>query len=171
VAGSSPAAGIIGRGAQLSGNRSSASTQRPLIIVVHSLAHAVATLNAAATAGRAVTLVSAPGAGVYAGPGWFCGIVEAAREAVPGAQFSAILDCGDEPGAALAAIRAGVECIVFTGRADVAQRLSEIATQHGGRVEAARPASDLDLGEDFFGDEAILQRRCAELLASVPGFC
>jgi hypothetical protein len=171
MAGSSPATRIIGEGAQLSGNRSSASTQRPLIIVVHSRAHAIAALNAAATAERAVTLASAPGAGVYAGPGWFCGIVEAAREAVPGAQFSAILDCGDEPGAALAAMRAGVECIVFIGRADVGQRLAEIAAQHGARVESRRLVPDLDLADDFFASEETLRQRCAEVLAPVTRIC
>src|SRR5262250_1346021 len=93
------------------------------VIVVHSLGHAVAALKAAAAAGRRVTLASAPGAGGYAGAGWFRGhsiasgaggyagagwfrgLVEAAREAVPEAPFSCLLDCGDEAGAVLAALR------------------------------------------------------------------
>jgi hypothetical protein len=61
-------------------------------------------------------LASAPGAGSYVGPGWFGALVDAAREAVPEARFSALLDCGDDVGAALAAIRSEVEGTVFIGR-------------------------------------------------------
>lgn len=134
------------------------------IIVVHSLAQAVAALRAAAGAGRRVVVASAPEAGIYAGPGWFRGVVEAAREAVPGAQFCAFLDCGDEPGAALAAIRDGVESVVFIGRADVACRLADIAAQHGVRFITERPAAALDLGDDFFATPAAIERRCADYL-------
>ena len=134
-------------------------------IIVHSLGHAVAALKAAAAAGRRVTLASAPGAGGYAGGGWFRGLVEAAREAVPEARFSALLDCGDEAGAALAALRSRVEGIVFIGRADVANRLADIARQRGVRFETVRPAAALDLGVEFFAAEAGLIERCAEVLA------
>ena len=139
------------------------------VIVVHSLGHAVAALKAAAAAGRPVTLLSAPGAGGYVGAGWFRRLVEAAREAVPAAGFSALLDCGDEAGTALAALRARAEGVVFTGRADVARRLADIARQRGARFETARPAAALDLGADFFAAEARLVARCAEVLArAVP---
>jgi hypothetical protein len=58
---------------------------------------------------------------------------------VPTARFSSVLDCGDDPGAAMAAIRAGAEAIVFTGRADVAERLSAIAQAANCRVLTRRP--------------------------------
>src|SRR5215831_4079277 len=80
-----------------------------LVIVVHSLAHAIAALKAAARAGRPVALASAPGAGSYVGPGWFREIVAAARQTVPEASFSSWLDCGDDIGATLAALRSEVE--------------------------------------------------------------
>src|SRR5216684_465206 len=89
------------------------------VIIIHSLTHAVAALSAAAEAGRPVTLASAPDAGIYAGSGWFGALVAAARAAIPAGQSAALLDCGDDAGAAQAAIRAGIEGIVFTGRADV----------------------------------------------------
>src|SRR5947208_1746106 len=76
--------------------------------------------------------------------------VAAARAAVPAAQSAALLDCGDDAGAAQAAIRTGIEGIVFTGRADVAERLADIARQRGARLLTARPASALDLGDAFF---------------------
>src|SRR6185312_2439664 len=82
---------------------------QPPAVVVHSLAHAVAALEAAADAGCSVTLLSAPDAGIYAGAGWFKAVVEAAREAEPGARFDAILDCGDQAGAVQAALRAGID--------------------------------------------------------------
>jgi hypothetical protein len=61
------------------------------------------------------------------------------RDAVPAARFSAALDCGDDPGAAMAAIRAGADTVIFTGRADVAERLSGIAAAKGARLLIERP--------------------------------
>ena len=134
------------------------------VIGVHSLAHANAALRAAARASRQVVLISAPGAGSYVGPGWFRELVTAAREAVPEASFSALLDCGDDRGAALAAIRSQVEGLVFTGPADVARRLADIAGQHGVRFVTKRPVPALDLGDEFFASPEIVERRCADLL-------
>jgi hypothetical protein len=139
-------------------------------IIVHSLAHAVAALAAAAEAGRPVTLASAPGAGIYGGPGWFGALVVAAREAVPAARCAALLDCGDDSGAAQAAIRAGIEGIIFTGRADVAKRLADIAARRGSRLVGDRPVPALDLAGDFFAAPEILRLRCAEVLASPAAF-
>ena len=135
------------------------------VVVAHSLGHAIAVLTAAAGAGRAIVLASAPGAGSYGGPGWFGALVAAAREAVSGARFSALLDCGDDVGAALAAIRSEIEGVVFTGRADVARRLADIARQHGVHFVTDRPAAVLDLGDDFFASPEILDQRCVEVLA------
>jgi hypothetical protein len=139
------------------------------VIVVHTLAHAFGALRAARQAKRPVTLLSAADAGIYAGPGWFQALVTAARQAVPVARCSALLDCGDRPGAALAAIRARVEGVIFSGRADVGCRLAEIAEQHGVRFVTGRPAAALDLGDDFFASETVNERRCAECLILPDG--
>jgi len=109
-------------------------------------------------------LVSAPGAGGYVGPGWFKALVGAAHEAVPDARCSSLLDCGDNVGASLAAIRAEVEGVIFTGRQDVAHRLADIARQHGVRFATKRSADALDLAEDFFASQEDLEKRCAEFL-------
>ena len=114
--------------------------------------------------GRPVVLASPPDAGGYAGPGWFGALVTAAREAVPEARFSALLDCGDNVGAALAAIRAEVDGVIFIGRADVGRRLADIAGQHGVQFKTKRPAVALDLEEDFFAAAGDVERRCAEFL-------
>jgi delta 1-pyrroline-5-carboxylate dehydrogenase len=136
------------------------------LVVVHTLAHAVGALRAAARLDRPVILASARDAGVYAGPGWFGALVTAAREAVPAARCSALLDCGDRPGAALAAIRTEIEGVLFTGRADLARRLADIAARHGVRLVTGRPAAALDLGAEFFAAEAESEHRCAMFLAS-----
>jgi hypothetical protein len=134
------------------------------VFVIHSLPQAIAALTAAARAGRPVVLASAPDAGGYAGPGWFGELVAAAREVVPGALCSSLLDCGDNVGAALAAIRAEVEGVIFTGRPDAAGRLADIARQHNVRFETERPVAVLDLVEVFFASPEEIERTCAEFL-------
>ena len=119
-------------------------------------------------ADRPVVLASPPGAGSYAGPGWFREVVAVARKAVPEARCSALLDCGDDVGAALAALRAEVEGVVFTGRADVTSRLADIARQHGVRFSTEQPVVALDLGDDFFVSAEMVEQRCADLLTR-PG--
>jgi len=153
--------GVIARSAA---TKQSRDRETP-VIVIHSLGHAVAALTAAERAGREVVLASAPGAGSYVGPGWFREVVAAAREAVPAARCSTLLDCGGDVGAALAAIRSEIEGVVFTGRADVARRLADIAGQHGVRFVTDRPPAALDLVEDFFASAETLERRCAAVLA------
>lgn len=121
----------------------------PACIVVHDVAHARAALAAAAGRGVRVTLLSAPGAAAYAGPAWFREVVGAARAAHPQAEAAALLDCGARPGDVLAALRAGVEGVVFTGRADVADKLAALADAHGAAFHRARPPAHdlLDAGD------------------------
>jgi hypothetical protein len=143
----------------------------PPAITVHSLAQAVAALEISVAGGRAIVLLSARDAGIYAGPGWWAALIEAAREAVPTARCAALLDCGDDAGAAMAAIRAGVEAIAFIGRGDVAERLIDIASQRGCRLLTERPNPVLDLADLFFADDETLRRRCADALASPRPIC
>jgi hypothetical protein len=113
-------------------------------VVVHDLSHAPAALRAARDAGRTVTLLSAEGASAHVGPGWFAELIDAARAEVPDAAFDAYLDCADRPGDVLAALRRGVPGVIFTGRADVADRLAALAEAHGTPFLRARPEA-LDL--------------------------
>jgi acyl-CoA reductase-like NAD-dependent aldehyde dehydrogenase len=128
-------------------------------------------LSAAVEAGCPVVLLSAPDGGIYAGAAWFREMMRAAREAVPEAECSAILDCGNDAGAAMAAIRAGVEAILFAGRADAARRLADIAAQNGAKLLTERPTAAVDLGTDFFSPADRMRQRCADMLASPPTFC
>ncbi len=114
-------------------------------IVVHSLAHAVAAVRAAAELGVPVELWSAEGAAAAAGAGWFKALIEAARGAAPAARVGAVLDCADLPGYALAALRVGIEAICFTGPARVAAKIADIARQSQRRLVRRRPKRALDL--------------------------
>src|SRR5580692_2184133 len=131
----------------------------PPVIIVYSLAQAAAALEAAAAADRNIVLLSAVGAGIYAGAGWWKALIDSARDAVPGARLSAILDCGDDAGAAQAALRAGIEAIIYSGRADVAARLTAIAQLAGVSLLTTRPRPLLDLGELFFASPDTLRER------------
>ena len=114
-------------------------------IVVHSLEQAQAAVAAAAALGVGVTLVSAAGAGGYAGPLWFMALVDAARHDHPEIAVAAVLDCADEAGTALAALRAGVKQVRFTGPDPVRQRIAEIAAALGAAIEGDPVAGALDL--------------------------
>jgi hypothetical protein len=114
-------------------------------IVVHSLEHALAAAEAAASLDMPVTLESAPGAGTYAGAAWFLAVVAEAQVAHPAARLDAILDCADEPGSALAALRAGCQRVRFAGRSDAGARLAEIASAMGATIETGAPGPALDL--------------------------
>ncbi|MCK5620848.1 MAG: hypothetical protein KAJ11_01060 [Alphaproteobacteria bacterium] len=117
-------------------------TPLPPAIVFHSLAQAEAALAVAGELGLAVTLLSAPSAAGYVGPGWFRAVVGQARAAHPDADVTAVLDCGEFSGLALAALRDGVTLIRFSG--DTADKIADIAGQYGARVISTRPEA-LDL--------------------------
>jgi fructose/tagatose bisphosphate aldolase len=113
-------------------------------VIVHSPAHAKAALAAAAALQKPVILLSAPGAGAMTGPRWFLALVAQAARDYPAAQYEVVLDCADEPGMVLAALRAGVKRVRFTGAAQVRTKLVEIAAALGAEIEdGAPPALDL----------------------------
>ena len=114
-------------------------------IIVHSLGDARAALAAAAALGTRITLMSAAGAGCYAGPRWFLALVVAAAREFPGAHYDAVLDCADEPGAVLAALRAGCARVRYTGAAKIREKLAEIAAASGAALDGEAEFSALDL--------------------------
>jgi hypothetical protein len=106
-------------------------------VIVHGLDHALAAL----APGLDVTLLSAPYAGVYAGVGWWQGLVRAARDAAPDAKFTDMLDCGDAPGRALEALGAGQAALILDCRDDVWRDIAARAAGQGARVWRAPPAA------------------------------
>ncbi|MBX6366406.1 MAG: hypothetical protein IRZ04_00415 [Rhodospirillales bacterium] len=104
-------------------------------VIVGSLEEARRALAAGAT-----RLESYPAAGLSAGPGWFQAIVEALEAEFPGRPFEAVLDCGDAPGAALAALRRGVRRVRLCGDPAAIGRVAEIAARLGAVVETNETA-------------------------------
>ncbi len=113
-------------------------------IRIHSLAEARAACAAAVECGMPLLLVSAPAASSHVGALWFQGMVRRAAADFPTVSLTAVLDCADRAGDAQAALAAGVRAILFTGPAPVAERLADIAAQHGAVLLTDR-ASALDL--------------------------
>jgi hypothetical protein len=111
----------------------------PPAVIVHGLAQA----QAALAPGLPVTLLSAPGAAVYAGAGWWRALVLAAsqdQQAPPD-----ILDCGTASGRALEALRVGQRRLVLRADPRLFEDLAGRAASLGA-VLLAEPPPSLDLG-------------------------
>ena len=106
----------------------------PPAIVIHSLGHA----RLALAAGRPVTLLSAPGAALYAGCGWWRALIRKA-----GTAAHDVLDCADAPGRALEALSLGCRILVLEP-CPAWDTVAERAALQGAAILQARPSA-LDL--------------------------
>ncbi len=106
--------------------------ERP--IIVHSLKEARAAVVAAAELGVPVTLASAPEAAGYLGALWFRELVAMAAAERPEAEVDAVLDCGDQPGHVMAALRQGLKRVRFTGPKSTATTLRALASQYDAEI-------------------------------------
>jgi hypothetical protein len=96
-------------------------------VIVHHLAQAKAVLKVARKHDLAVKLRSHPGAAAYAGVGFLKALGDAAGQAL-------IIDCDDDPGLAMAALRSGSRELLLSAPSDVLQRVEQIAAHLGGHV-------------------------------------
>ena len=87
----------------------------------------------------AITLCSAPDAAASLGPAWFRDIILVLEQTYPEVDMEAVLDCGDAAGHALAALRAGVRIIRFSGPARTATKIEDIAGTYGARLVRRSP--------------------------------
>jgi hypothetical protein len=126
----------------------------PPAVVVHGLADAQRALRV----GRPVTLLSAPGAALFAGCLWWRALVAAARAAHPATPAQDVLDCGDAAGQAMAALRAGQRLLILDPACPAFATVRSAAKTLGAIVLAARPPA-LDLADPA------AQRRLARWLA------
>lgn len=110
-------------------------------ILVHGLDDAIAAFASAEELGVPLVVISAVAAAAHGGASWFQQVVAAASRDHPRVCFTAILDCGDRAGDAQGALALGVSPILYTGRSDVGERLSEIAHASGLWVLTSRPAT------------------------------
>jgi hypothetical protein len=111
-------------------------------VVVHGLADAHAVLALC----RPVTLLSAPGAALYAGCGWWRALIERARSDHPNVALDDILDCADASGFALGALRNGQRRLVLSSTAPGWASVAAIAVSLGGQVLRMRPPA-LDMAD------------------------
>ena len=109
-------------------------------VIVHGLADA----RAALAPGLPVTLLSAPGAALFAGCLWWREVTATARAAFPATAATDLLDCADASGMAMAALRSGVARLVLWPTAPGWDAVAAIAQGQGGFV-VARPPAAIDL--------------------------
>jgi len=128
-------------------------------IIVYSLEQARAAVMAAAERGIPIILASAPGMAGFMGPMWFKALIDEAAAAHPGAAVTAMLDCGDEAGTVLAALRCGFRLVRFSGPEASRARLDEIAEQLGAAVTNGAPVATLDLLD------------CKDMMSACRAFC
>jgi hypothetical protein len=126
-----------------------AALMNELQVVVHDRAQAEAALAAAEELGCAIWLRSAPDAAAYAGVGYLKALGDLVGHEI-------VVDCGDDAGLAMAALRTGCRRLAFSGPAAVSQRLAEMAAEVGAWYRhEARAATVLCLSP---GDDA--RTRC-----------
>jgi hypothetical protein len=112
------------------------------VVIVHGLGDA----RLALSVGLPVTLLSAPGAALYAGCGWWRSLVRQVGAEFPAVPIADILDCGDGAGQALAALRIGQRRLVLSPGAPGWDAVVAIADSYSGEVlPQAPPALDLGL--------------------------
>lgn len=124
-------------------------------VIIHSSAHARAALAAATRLNRPVTLYSAANAAAYGGAAWFAAIVTAARSDFPDAQCDAVLDCGDQAGWALAALRHGCRALVLRATPAIRDKIAAIAATQDARLDDGATAA-LDLRHCGDPDSAVM---------------
>lgn len=123
-------------------------------IVVHDLRQAGDAVQAAAELAMPIQLRSAPDAAAYAGVGYLHALGEAAGHEL-------LIDCGDDAGLVMAALRTGCRRLVFSGSGETFGRLAEMAAEVGATLRhQTGSAAALELSPD---DDA--RKRCLSWLA------
>ena len=113
------------------------------VVIIHNAEGA----RRALAPGLPVTLGSAPGAALYAGAGWWCALMGQMRDEHPDRVFDDILDCGDAPGRAAEALRAGARLLVLADAPPaMVAAVGRLAAGYGATVLPAMPPA-LDLAQ------------------------
>jgi len=127
-----------------------------LQVVVHDLEQARAALDVAREQDVPIRLRSAPDAAAYAGVGYLKALSEALGEEL-------LVDCGDDPGLVMAALRTGCRRLVFSGNAEMAERLAAMAGQLGAELVHETTAPDVITLAPEADAAAVLRVRLATL--------
>ncbi len=114
------------------------------VIIVHNIEHVRTALAAAEKQKVMVCLLSAPGAAGYTGAAVFRDMIEQAAREYPGVEFTAALDCADNPGHALGALRQGIKGLKIHLKDNIKERIRDIADQYRATIYDCR-SETLDL--------------------------
>jgi hypothetical protein len=109
----------------------------PPAIIIHGIEDLRAALKAAASLDRALTVLSIPGAASSAGAPWFHALIQAGSAEFPNAALTAVLDCADQPGHALGALRTGCRDLLLLDSVPAWPRVRAIAEAAGARLHAS----------------------------------
>jgi hypothetical protein len=115
------------------------------VVIVHGPDH-LGAVFAVAEGGVPITARTAPWVAAAYGPHALAEALAEARAAHPAAPVTVVLDCVDDAGLALAALRVGWRHIAFSGAPAVRAKLADIAEKAGASV-VAPVEGGLDLGE------------------------
>jgi hypothetical protein len=118
------------------------STRLAPAVIVHSLSD----IEAVLAQGQPVTLLSAPGAAIYAGCLWWRALILRARATYPDRTLHDLLDCADASGHALVALRAGLRGLVLAREAPGWDRVAAIAAANGAVLLPIAPEA-LDMAD------------------------
>ena len=108
----------------------------PPAIIIHGIDDLRAALEAAASLNRALTVLSIPGAAGSAGAPWFHALIQAGSAEFPHVALTGVLDCADQPGFALAALRTGCRDLLLLDSGPAWPRVHAIAEASGARLMA-----------------------------------
>jgi hypothetical protein len=122
--------------------------------VIHHLDQARAALAAAAEFGCTLELRSAPGAAGYAGVGYLKALGDEAGHEL-------LIDCGDDAGLVMAALRTGCRRIAFSGTAELGRRLADMAEQLGAALVVEAHAPEMIMLQPDDDAAAILRARAS----------
>src|SRR3712207_4482900 len=87
----------------------------PPAVIIRGLTDVRAALAAAVEENVPLTVISMPNAAASAGALWFHALIDTARADYPAPVLTAVLDCADQPGHALGALRVGLRHLLVTG--------------------------------------------------------
>jgi hypothetical protein len=105
-------------------------------VCIRGLAEGREALSRARAEGRRIAVASIPDGAASGGALWFAEVAATLRAEFPETLADAILDCGDAPGTALGALRAGADTLAYSG--PDRDRLVQIAAASGARIVPGR---------------------------------
>jgi hypothetical protein len=106
----------------------------PPAIIIHGIDELRAALKAAISLNRALTVLSIPGAAGSAGAPWFHALIQAGSTEFPEVALTGVLDCADQPGFALAALRTGCRDLLLLDQVPAWPRVHAIVEVAGARL-------------------------------------